>query len=137
MPLRKLSRTVLFVNTDSKETRSAALKTKEELDKMDNEAEDVFQKTIMDRCSSRPDCLDGLCLAEFAANYTTDYKETAEDIDDSVPEILEEEENQNKLPQKIMLKHGNGRMHKRKHEAMIRFRKFSKERIQVIFTEQN
>ena len=128
MPLRNLSRTVVFVNTDSKETRSAVLKSKEKLDKIDNKAEDVFQKNIVDRYSSRPDCLDSLCLAEFAANYTTNYKDTAEDIDDSVPEILEEEENQNRLPQKITLKHQNGRMHKRKCEAVIRFRKFSKEK---------
>ena len=38
---------------------------------MDNESQDIFQTSLIDRYAARPDCLNNLCLAEFAANYTT------------------------------------------------------------------
>ena len=92
MPLRKVSRTVTFINTDPKETRAAVLKTKDQLHNLHDEDEDVFQKSIVDRYDSRPNTLEEMCLAEFAATYTTRYGENNEENDDSVPNILEEQE---------------------------------------------
>ena len=38
---------------------------------MDNESQDIFQTSLIDRYAARPDSLNNLCLAEFAANYAT------------------------------------------------------------------
>ena len=33
--------------------------------------EDIYQTSLIDRYAARPDQLNNMCLAEFAANYTT------------------------------------------------------------------
>ena len=38
---------------------------------MDNESQDIFQTSLIDRYAGRPDSLNNLCLVEFAANYAT------------------------------------------------------------------
>ena len=38
---------------------------------MDEDSEDIYQTSLIDRYAARPDQLDHMCLAEFAANYTT------------------------------------------------------------------
>ena len=38
---------------------------------MDEDSEDIYQTSLVDRYAARPDQLNGMCLAEFAANYTT------------------------------------------------------------------
>ena len=131
IPMKKLSRKVLFVNTDSQAERTAVLKPKKDLQDKDDLDEDIFQKNIVIRYAARPDCLEDVCLADFAANYTVSYNEM-EEVDDSVPQILDEHEEagqdapfQAAYPKSIMLKNGMGRMHKRRREAVIRFRKFN------------
>ena len=75
MPLRKLSRKVVFVNTDSPDTRAAVVKTKDQLRDMDDGDDDVFQKSVSDRFASRPNELNDMCLADFASLYATNYNE--------------------------------------------------------------
>ena len=38
---------------------------------MDDDSEDIYQISLIDRYAARPDQLNNMCLAEFAANYTT------------------------------------------------------------------
>ena len=129
MPMKKTSRKVVFVNTDVKSSRPAVLKNNEQLAGLDDNDEDIFQKSLLDRYEYRPNSLENMCLAEFASLYTTDYNEKDKDIDDSVPVVLEEEEiNQDTLPKNIKLKNGKGLMHKRNRPAVIRFRKLSVEK---------
>ena len=38
---------------------------------MDEDSEDIYQTSLIDRYAARPNQLSHMCLAEFAANYTT------------------------------------------------------------------
>ena len=130
LPMQKKSRTVIFVNTDPKSERVAVLKPSKDLEHKHNDDEDIFQKNIVVRYSVRPASLDGECLATFASNYNVSYKDNYDDIDDSAPHVLEDDDDteigdRRKLPRKITLKDGSGQMYKRKREAVIRFRKFN------------
>ena len=72
-----------------------------------------------------------MCLADFACNYKVDSERLQDDIDDSVPVVLDIDDildNREILPKTIRLKRSAGGMRKRKREAVIRFRKFSKEK---------
>ena len=71
LPLKTLSRTVVFVSTDTKDKRTYLFKPKHVLDDMDDDSEDIYMTSLIDRYAARPDSLDDMCLAEFAANYTT------------------------------------------------------------------
>ena len=64
-----------------------------------------------------------MCLAEFSANYTTDYTFTDDDEDtDIVPST---DDNGLQASSEIILTDGYGRMKKRKREAVIRFSRFN------------
>ena len=69
IPLKQLSRTVVFINTAPTEERVALLKPMNQIKDMDDTSEDIFQINLIDRYAARPDELSNLCLAEFAANY--------------------------------------------------------------------
>ena len=130
MPMQRKSRTALFVNTDPKSERVAVLKPSKDLEHKHNDDEDIFQKNIVIRYGVRPDSLEGECLASFASNYNVSYSDNYDDIDDSAPQVLEDDDDAEigdrmRLPAKITLKDGSGKMYKRKREAVIRFRKFN------------
>ena len=47
------------------------LKSVNQIQHMDEDSEDIYQTSLIDRYAARPDQLNHKCLAEFAANYTT------------------------------------------------------------------
>jgi hypothetical protein len=60
------------------------LKPQSILETMDDNDEDIFCKSLLDRYASRPNELENMSLAEFAAIYTTGGKESDhESIDDN------------------------------------------------------
>ena len=65
LPLKQMSRRVTFINT---EDRISLLKPINQIQDID---EDIYQTSLIDRYAARPDQLNDMCLAEFAANYTT------------------------------------------------------------------
>lgn len=69
MPLKKLSRTVVFINTDTKQDRVAVLKTKDHLNDKADDDEDVFQTSLLDIYVAQPNVLKNMCVAEFAAEH--------------------------------------------------------------------
>ena len=71
LPLKMLSRKVVFVNTSPKEDRVSLLKPADQLKSLDADSEDIYQTSLIGRYAARPDNLNDTCLAEFAANYTT------------------------------------------------------------------
>ena len=130
MPMKRLSRTVVFINTDSPSNRTAILKPLKDLEGLEDDDEDIFQKNIISRYSMRPSKLDEMSLASFAANYVSNY-EKREDESDSAPNILDNDseiQDDGELPKKITLMDGCGTMHRRRKEAVIRFRKFNPEK---------
>jgi DNA replication protein DnaC len=127
LPLKQLSRKVVFLNTASKEERVSLLKPISQIEGMEDESEDIFQTSLIDRYAERPDTLSDLCLAEFAANYTTQSRRELKDGDTSDALPPPEDEDSRKC-QRIVLKNGLGHMYKRRREAIVRFHRFNREK---------
>ena len=121
LPMKQLSRSVVFVNTNPKSERIAVLKDSKSLKDMADDDTNVFQKSLIDRYSHRPQNLQSMCLAEFAATYTTDYRQ---DADSSCSDVLPQSENDG-TNSSITLTNNFGTMKKCKREAVIRFRKYN------------
>ena len=73
LPMKQLSRAVVFVNTNVKKDRIAVLKGRDAIDQLDSDDTNVFQKSLLDRYVHRPRQLRNMCLAEFASLYSTCY----------------------------------------------------------------
>ena len=134
MPLQRCTRSVVFINTDSKESRDALLLPFSQLQKLDDDNEDVYCKNIIDRYAARPKHCENMCLAQFAANYTynrgnencigEDESEFAHELDSDIPEVSDETIHTNV----IKLQNGLGQMKKRKRKAVIRWHNFNIEK---------
>ncbi len=118
LPLKQATLTITFINTTPKEKRVSMMKPLSVILEMASDDEDVFCLNMVDRYSARPQHLENLCLAEFVANYTNDRKDSGAE-ENANPNILED----GHLPEKITLQKDMGTMHKRRHEAVIRFYK--------------
>ena len=127
MPLKQLSRKVVFVNTAAKEDRVTLLKPINQIEDMDEDSKDIYQTSLIDRYVARPDQLKLMCLAEFAANYSTRCGQelTEDETTDALPTA---EDGGSSKCVSIKSKHGLGRMYKRKREAIIRFHRFNQEK---------
>ena len=83
--LRKTFPCTVFVNTGLPEERCRVAKSKEEIEALDDESTDIFMSNIIERYSDRPNIVDHLCLAEFAAYYYKDYKKDPDEFNDVQP----------------------------------------------------
>ena len=119
--MKQLSRSVVFLNTNAAKERINVLKPLEDLKMMNDEDEDVFQKSIIDRYIHRPPELENMCFAEFGAKYTVIYKDENQD---SLPLMSD---NTSTL-HTIKLTNNYGTMHKRSREAIIRFHQPNKDK---------
>ena len=54
IPLQRCSQSVVFINTDNKESRDALLLAFSQLQKLDDDNEDVYCKNIIDLYAARP-----------------------------------------------------------------------------------
>ena len=122
LPMKQLSRSVVFVDTNPKSERIAVLKDKKTLDQLPDDDTNVFQKSLIDRYQYRPRQIQSMCLAEFAATYVTNYQHS----DDSECDALPASDSETTSTQ-IKLTDGYGKMNKRKQEAVIRFRRYNKD----------
>lgn len=86
LPLVKGSRQVVFVPTDLPENRTKLLKPMKVIQELDDDEEDLYQLGILDKYQLRPDSIENVCLADFAANYRYGRKI------DSEPEQLDEDQ---------------------------------------------
>ena len=130
IPLRRCSRSVVFINTDNKESRDALLLPFSQLQNLDDDNEDVYCKNIIDRYAARPKHCEDMCLAQFAASYTynrhisQDENEFAHELDSDIPDDSDEITHTNV----IKLQNGLGQMKKRKRKAVIRWHNFNIEK---------
>ena len=85
IPMKQLSRSVVFVDTNPKNERIAVLKNSQALEQLDDGDVDVFQKSLIDRHQHRPQDMQSMYLAEFAATYVTNYQK--EDDGDALPPV--------------------------------------------------
>ncbi len=86
LPMKRFTRTVVFVDNNLKKDRIGVLKPSHVIEGLDDEDSNVFCTNLIDRYQHRPIVLRNLCLAEFAANYQTDYK--CEDGDSGESDVL-------------------------------------------------
>ena len=69
MRLKRKSRKVTSVNTNMKDEHASLPKTQQQLAQMDDDDENVFATSTIDRYAARAPILGNMCLAKFAANY--------------------------------------------------------------------
>ena len=124
MPMKRLSRTVIFVDTNPKHQRIAVLKRLDMLNRMEDDDTDVFQKSLVDRYQHRPSQIGSMSFAEFAAKYVTRYQRGDDEVTDTIPNSDDSDET---VSSQIVLTNGYGRMSKRRREAVIRFRRYNKD----------
>ena len=74
LPMKQLSRSVVFVDTNPKKERIAVLKDSASLTQLEENDTNVFQKSLIDRYQRRPQALSSMCLAEFAASCVVKYE---------------------------------------------------------------
>ena len=87
LPMKQVSRSVVFVDTNPKNERIAVLKNSASLRELDDDDVNVFQKSLVNRYEHRPQELSSMCLAEFAATFVTNYQHKDDD-DDSQNDVL-------------------------------------------------
>ena len=93
-------------------------KTQQQLAQMDDDDENVFATSKIDRYAARPPIVGNMCLAKFAVNYVTQaHDEFIEMHETDAHELSETEECDSST--KIRLKDGLGYMQKRKQEAIL------------------
>merc|ERR1712240_655034 len=114
------SRKKMFIQTLPPEKRDGLIKPNiEELDDMD----DIFCYNIIDYYQNRPDSLEDISLASFAANYEY-YKYNTNTIqiqDDNIQEDDNNEDEENITEQTLLLKNNMGYLKERKKSAIIRY----------------
>ena len=69
LPMKRMTRSVLYVDTNIKKDRIGVLKPNKLIEGLDDDDPNVFCPSIIDRYEHRPLELRDICLAEFAANY--------------------------------------------------------------------
>ena len=130
--MKQLSRSVVFLNTNTSDQRIGLLKPPQCLKAMDDNDENIFQKSLLDRYIHRPAQLENVSYAEFGANYTVIYSEKNQD--DSLPSVMNDADVVS--PKKIKLTDNFGAMHKHNCEAIIQFHKPNKEESTRLFPNQ-
>ena len=133
MPIRRCSRTTIFLNTDHKDSRDSLLLPFTQLQKLEDNDENVYCKNIIDRYAARPEKLEHICLAEFASNYTykremnNDVTQHEDDISggSDTELLLYDNDSQESI---ITLQNGLGYMRRRNRKAIIRWHNFNIEK---------
>jgi hypothetical protein len=102
LPMRKSSRNVIFVNTSPPLERVELLKPLSEIEKMSDESEEIHSGGLLKRYVERPNILQHITLADWAAWYDTcgktNYKRTNKKVDiDNLPVETQNENNDDEL----------------------------------------
>ena len=119
MWLMKKSRKVTSVNTNMKDEHVSQPKTQQQLAHMDDDDENVFDTSAIDRYVARPPISGNMCLATFAVNYNfTQANHEFIGMQETDAHELSETEEYDSCT-KIRLKDGLGYMQKRKQEAIL------------------
>ena len=120
MWLMKKSRKVVSVSTSMKDECVSLPKPKSQLAQLyDDDDEDVFATSLIDRYAARSLALQNICLATFAVTYDAiqSSTQTEETEDVNAEEDMQNTENDNSLT-KMKLQKGLGVIRKRKQEAI-------------------
>jgi len=72
MDFTRCSRTAIFINTSPPNERTRILKSQEQLEKMNENDDEIYGKGMIEHYTQRPPEMSDMCLSEFATMY--DYK---------------------------------------------------------------
>jgi hypothetical protein len=141
IPLTNSSRDCIFNPTGPQEERIIFVKTENELRNLDSDSTDIGARGLLDHYVQRPDEIESICLAEFAALYAYSSRKsyrTDMEIEDVV-EVNEIEcsDDQVERPKFMRLKDKSGFIRKRKVQRIIRLRRYGeKEDLENYYREQ-
>jgi hypothetical protein len=128
IPLTNSSRDCIFVPTGPPDERIIFVKTESELRNLDSDSTDIGARGLLDHYVQRPDEIQDICLADFAAWYTFSSRKTKSNdveindvVDNNEAEGSDEED---ELPKFLRLKDKSGYIRKRKVQRIIRFRRY-------------
>ena len=74
LPMRKSSRQVVFINTSPPEERVKLLKPLQEIKDLEDESDEIYASSLINRYTKRPANLENLSLADWAAWYDSHNK---------------------------------------------------------------
>ncbi|XP_028417946.1 uncharacterized protein LOC114542642 [Dendronephthya gigantea] len=135
LPMRKSSRNVIFINTSPPSERVELLKPLSEIEKMADESEEIQSGGLLKRYIERPDCLQSVTLADWAAWYDScgqqTYRKTNKSDVDKLPLENDDEDNNDELPNdenlQMVKASGSKNVKKRSRSRVIRSVWFNKE----------
>lgn len=109
MPLRRTSRSFLFIDTNPPEDRVVMIKPMHVLEEMKDDSTDIESNNIVKQYQQRPKNIENICLADFVSKFSVKYKkknaenvvqndldlpeteyfeDTSDDIDSSEEDVL-------------------------------------------------
>ena len=135
LPMRKSSRSVIFVNTSPPAERVELLKPLAEIEKMSDESEEIHSGGLLKRYVERPDILQNVTLADWAAWYDScgkqNHKKPHKKADiDNLPVETGDENNDDELfndENSVVSVSSNKTIKKRSQARIIRSVWFNKE----------
>ncbi|XP_066921397.1 uncharacterized protein [Clytia hemisphaerica] len=90
--LRKCFPAISFVNTNLPDQRYRIFKSKEEIEELPEDSDDLFKRNMLNRYIDRPNTgqFNTMCYATFCANYTLDTQKNTNDENDWQPTVLDD-----------------------------------------------
>ena len=121
MWLMKKSRKVQNINTNMQDECVSLPKTRVQLAQMEDDDDNVFGTSLIDRYVARPNELENMCFATFAVTYDVATSSLSLEQNEDINIDMDNLNNDNsENPKIIMLKDGLGQMRKRKQESILR-----------------
>ena len=121
MWLMKKSRKVQNINTNMQDECVSLPKTRVQLTQMEDDDDNVFETSLIDRYAARPNELHNMCLETFAVTYDVATSSPSLEQNEDININMDNLNNDNSVNSKIiMLKDGLGQMRKRKQESILR-----------------
>ena len=128
LPMRSSNIACKYIYTGKPEDRLRVLKPKHVLETMDPDDPDIYSAGVMERYINRPDKLENLCYADFAANYVStkvNQELEEDDIENYTTQVSNTDDQETWNGKIIELKNEYGKMRKRTHPIVIRYHKVS------------
>ena len=133
LPMRKASRSVIFINTSPPAERVELLKPLSEIENLSDDCEEIQSGGLLKRYTKRPECMQNITLADWAAWYDScgkkGYRKTNKkcDVDNLLLENEEEENDDELLNDNPGVSTGSKELKKRTQARIIRSVWFNKE----------
>ncbi|KAI8116853.1 ATP-dependent DNA helicase PIF1 [Lucilia cuprina] len=124
MRLSESSNADIYINTGRPEERVLVLRSRDQLQNLPSYSTDIYVASLLDHYVQRPDELDSLCLADFAAFYK--FLRTARNIQNDETYNEHEDQEENELSGRFLrLKDNSGFIKKKTKPNVIRYRHYN------------